>query len=195
MAFLKLFRLIAILICCGFGIAIFFFDDVNLATTFDKLIEALQILINEGPKCGYKIHFDKGDFLLGVANSLELARERKQQLIDLGFKPENIKIHPDDIALGSDNDLRELGFDVFEQTRVAYGSRVLGGFIGDNAYIQAQLHAKAEVLEAEADRLIELGDPQKCYLFARYCFSEKDNHIYRTTNPHKLPSSCLCVFV
>lgn len=183
MAFLKLFRLIVSLICCGFGIAIFFFDDVNLATTFDKLIEALQILINEGPKCGYKIHFDKGDFLLGVANSLHLACERKQQLIDLGFKPENIKIHPDDIALGSHNDLQELGFDDMEQTRVAYGSRVLGGFIGDNAYILAQLHAKAEALEAEADRLIELGDPQKCYLFARYCFSEKDNHIYRTTNP------------
>ena len=50
-------------------------------------------------------------------------------------------------------------------------------------FIQAQLRAKAEELEAEADRLIELGDPQKCYLFARYCFSEKDNHIYRTTNP------------
>jgi hypothetical protein len=84
---------------------------------------------------------------------------------------------------GSHNDLQELGYDDMEQTRVAYGSRVLGGFIGDNAYILAQLHAKAETLEAEADRLIELGDPQKCYLFARYCFSEKDNHIYRTTNP------------
>jgi len=183
MAYLKLFRMIVALICCGLGIAKFFFDDVNMVTTFDKLFEALEILINEGPKCGYKIHFEKGDFLLGVADSLELAWERKQRLIDLGFKPDNIKIHPDDIALGSDNDVRELGFDDLEQTRLAYGSRVLGGFIGDDLFIQAQLRAKAEELEAEADRLIELGDPQKCYLFARFCFSEKDNHIYRTTNP------------
>jgi len=184
LAYLKLFRMIFVLICVGYGISKAFFDDLNMVTTFDKLLEALSILITEGPKCGYKIHYDKGDFLLGVANSLELALERKQQLIDLGFKPKNIKIHPDDIALGSDLEVRELGFDDFEEARLAYGSRVLGGYIGDSLFIQAQLRAKAEELEAEADRLIELGDPQKCYLFARYCFSEKDNHIYRTTYPH-----------
>lgn len=183
MAFIKLFRLIVSIICSGLGIAMFFFDDINLAMAFDKLLEALKIIINEGPKCGYKIHFDKGDFLLGVANSLETARERKQQLIDLGFKPDNIKIHPDDIALGSDNDIRELGFDDLEQTKVAYGSRVLGGFIGDDAYIRAQLHAKAVELEAQAHRLCELGNPHQCYLLARFSFSEMDNHIYRTTNP------------
>lgn len=40
---------------------------------------------------------------------IDAARERKQQLIDLGFKSENIKIHPDDLALGSDDDLEDLG--------------------------------------------------------------------------------------
>ena len=185
LAFIVLFRLIAALIF-GSGIALFFFDDGNMVTTFDKMLEVLKILIDQGPKCGYKIHFDKGDFLLGVTDSFELALERRQQLIDLGFKPANIKIHPSDLLLGNYRDIEALGLseDFDEQTRLAYGARVLGGFIGDDAYIQAQLNAKAEELEAEADRLIELGDPQKCYLFARYCFSEKDNHIYRTTNPH-----------
>ena len=103
-----------------------------------------------------------------------------QQLIDLGFKPANIKIHPSDILLGNYRDIEALGLsgeDFDEHARLAYGARVLGGYIGDDAYILAQLNAKAEELEAEADRLIELGDPQKCYLFARYCFSEKDNHV------------------
>ena len=39
-------------------------------------------------------------------------------------------------------------------------------------------------LEIEADRLIELGDPQQCYIFLRFCFGEKINHILRTTYPH-----------
>jgi hypothetical protein len=53
MAFIKLFRLIVSILISGLGIAMFFFDDVNLTMTFDKLLEALHILINEGPKCGY----------------------------------------------------------------------------------------------------------------------------------------------
>jgi hypothetical protein len=169
LAFIVLFRLIASLIF-GSGIALFFFDDGNMVTTFDKMLEVLKILIDQGPKCGYKIHFDKGDFLLGVTDSFELALERRQKLIDLGFKPANIKIHPSDILLGNYRDIEALGLsgeDFDEHARLAYGARVLGGYIGDDAYILAQLNAKAEELEAEGDRLIELGD------LARYCFSEK----------------------
>ena len=183
MAFLSLFQRIASLIV-GFGLALFFFDDGHMVTTFSKMIEALQILIEQGPKFGYKIHFDKGDFLLGAANSLDIARDRKQQLIDLGFKPESIKIHPDDILLGSNEDILDLGFEDIAAAREAYGARILGGYIGEDAFIDAQLRAKALELEIEADRLIELGDPQQCYIFLRFCFGEKINHILRTTYPH-----------
>ena len=182
MAFLQLFRRIAALVL-GFGVALFFFDDGNMVTTFSKMLDALAILINDGPQFGYKIHFDKGDFLLGVANSFDTARERKQQLIDLGFKSENIKIHPDDLALGSDDDLQDLGIADLEQAKQTYGARILGGFIGDDAFIKCQLRAKAVELEAEAERLIALGDPQQCLLFLRYCLGEKINHILRTTYP------------
>ena len=122
MAFLQLFRRIAALVL-GFGVALFFFDDGNMVTTFSKMLDALAILINDGPQFGYKIHFDKGDFLLGVANSFDTARERKQQLIDLGFKSENIKIHPDDLALGSDDDLEDLGIVVIWNKRSKYTVR------------------------------------------------------------------------
>jgi len=183
LAFLPLFRLIAAILV-GFGFGFFFFDDGNMVTTFAKMLEALTILINDGPKFGYKIHFGKGDFLLGVANSFHVACERKQKLIDLGFKPENIKIHPRDLALGTEDDLLDLGIPDLDHAKQNYGARILGGYIGDDAFITSQLSAKAVELEAEADRLIELGDPQQCLLFLRYCLGEKINHILRTTYPY-----------
>ena len=59
------------------------------------------------------------------------------------------------ILLGNYRDIEALGLsgeDFDEHARLAYGARVLGGYIGDDAYILAQLNAKAEELRASISR-------------------------------------------
>ena len=179
MAFLP-FILGITLILNGLGISKFFVDDGNTVTSFAKMLEVLQFITQEGKKFGYIAHFGKGFYLLGRTGSIHTALDRKQQLVDLGFDPQIIKIHPDDMATAAPEDIEEFGLESIQISRLNYGGKTVGGYIGDDEYVMAQLRLKAEELEAEADRLIELDNPQQCLIFLRYCYGEKINHILRT---------------
>ena len=41
------------------GIISTIIDDISIATTFDKMVEALKILVEKGKEVGYFINFDK----------------------------------------------------------------------------------------------------------------------------------------
>ena len=177
------FVLMIIFILAGRGFAKFFVDDGNLVTSFEKMLEVIAYMAESGKQFGYILHFGKGIYLLGKTGSLDIALERKRQLIALGFAPDIIKIHPDDVESASEEDIANLGLISIEHVRCSYGGKALGGFIGHDDYILEQLRIKATELEAESHRLIELDDPQECMLFLKHCFANKANHILRTTHP------------
>lgn len=177
------FVLMIIAILAGCGFAKFFVDDGNLVTSFDKMLEVIAYISETGKQFGYIMHFEKGVYLLGKTGSLEIALERKRQLMALGFASDIIKIHPDDAEGASEEDIQNLGLISIEHVRRSYGGKALGGFIGHDDYILEQLRIKVAELEAESDRLIEVDDSQQCMLFLKHCFANKANHILRTTYP------------
>jgi hypothetical protein len=61
------------------------------------MIEAIQFINREGPKYGYTINFNKGTYLLGKSESIEVAAYRKNKLTELGLSPSIIVIHPDNV--------------------------------------------------------------------------------------------------
>ena len=55
------------------GIISTIIDDISIATTFDKMVDALNILVEKGKEVGYFINFDKTQYLMSpVDNHNEL---------------------------------------------------------------------------------------------------------------------------
>ena len=118
------------------------------------------------------MHLDKGTILLGENKSFAISLEQRNRLVDLGFNPSIIKIHPNDCVLAT---LQEL--------LLQYGAKVVGSRVGTDEYILHHLQEKAMELKIESDKLIECDDIQQRYLFLRWCYGSKINHILRTTYP------------
>jgi hypothetical protein len=102
----------------------------------------------------------------------------KNPLISYGLCPENIHIHPSDYELSSLDDSFQSVF------REKYGAKVLGSFIGSPEFIAQKLNQKLQSLEEEAEKVIGCSNIQQRYIFTRYCFGQKINHILRTTDLH-----------
>jgi len=190
MAFLPLLNLISSILQST-GFSKFFVDDGNICAPFEKMLQVLECLINVGPKFGYQMHLSKGTYLLGKCGSLSLALERKSKICELGIDPSIVKIHPDDYALASNDELVVSGIDPFLLTdreishhvKLLYGAKILGSFVGTNEYISERLQSKIEKLNDEASLLIQYEDLQQRFQLFRWCFTEKINHILRTCYP------------
>ena len=91
------------------------------------------------------------------------------RLVDLGFNPSIIKIHPNDCVLAT---LQEL--------LLQYGAKVVGSRVGTDEYILHHLQEKAMELKIKSDKLIEYDDIQQLYLFLRWCYGSKIKQPYPT---------------
>ena len=159
------------------GITRFFADDGNISTSFERMVRCIQLIKETGPTYGYILHLQKGSYLMGKCGSYPLAFSRRNTLIELGINPTIIHMHPYDSALDPQLSITA------EEARLSYGSKVLGSYIGTDEFIRAQLDLHLLKLSEEAEKLVLYDDLQTRYLFFRYCFCQKINHLLRTIPP------------
>ena len=114
------------------GIISTIIDDISIATTFDKMIDALNILVEKGKEVGYFINFDKTQYLMSPVDNHNELKRRMNILLDLGFKEDMIKIHPDSVSF-DDKPI------VLQERKVEYGVKLLGAFLGDSEHIKKPL--------------------------------------------------------
>ena len=146
----------------------FFVDDGNIFSPFEIMLDILGYMRSEGPKFGYHMNLAKCVYLLGRCDSFETAMSKKRHLMSHGLLSENIHIHPDNY----------LGVEQFDEK---YGVKVLGSYIGSPEFIKNKLEQKLATLQEEAEKIISCENIQQRYIFFRYCFDQKINHILRTT--------------
>ena len=146
----------------------FFVDDGNVAASFETLVNVIDIFDSVGNSVGYFRSRTKGTFLLGSCNGdREEVDRRIAILVAKGIPKDSIKIHPDD-APDLIND---------------FGAMACGGIIGSDEYIKKRLEEKLLQLEKEAEVLQTYGKKQGLHLLLKYSFSQKINHLQRTTRP------------
>jgi hypothetical protein len=148
----------------------FYVDDGNFMAPHHIMLSIISLLENAYDEFGYRLKKNKGSYLLGRCGSAEEANARAQGLIERGFSPEIIKIHPENCE---DKDA----------AKVKYGTKMLGAFLGTDEYIQANLREHLEKLRAEAKLLMEYPDVQGRYHLFKMCLMNKPNHLMRTTRP------------
>ena len=151
----------------------FFVDDGTMVAPFDSMIKVLDFIRQQGPKVGYTINVQKSSYMIGRCEAAEAMR-RRDLLIQYGLKEENILIHPDNFSNGQpDVDKRF--------TREKFGAKILGSYVGSPEFIESNLDKKLLQLKTEADILVKHRNSQEKYIFLKYCFDKKINHILRTT--------------
>jgi hypothetical protein len=167
------------------GIISTIIDDISIATTFDKMVEALNILVEKGKEVGYFINFDKTQYLMSPVDNHNELKRRMNMLLELGFKEDMIKIHPDSVSF-DDKPI------VLQERKVEYGVKLLGAFLGDSEYIKKNLYKKISTLNKEKHNLIKYPHVKNRYLLTKFCFIAKFNYIFRTQYPwhteHLLPA-------
>eukprot|EP01032_Pedospumella_encystans_P018145 gene18145-20665_t len=151
------------------GLPFFYIDDGNLVATFEATLRVFHILKERGPEFGYHIKWPAAKYLMGKCATQEEANARKLQLIEVGFKADNVLIHPDNLNNPTEIDMK------------SYGVTVLGAFIGSDEYIKQQLSAKLEETRVECEALIAISDLQSRFMLLNWCFKTKIHYWLRTT--------------
>lgn len=154
------------------GFTKWYADDGNTIAPFNKMVEVLRIVKEEGPKVGYYIKLSKGSYLLGRCNTNDEAIKRKNTLVELGLNEETIHLHPD-------ND---------PENAVNYGCNILGSWVGSPSYIHSHLEEKFAKLQSEAEVIKNYPNKQVQHLLLRLCFSQKINHLQRSIPPEHMES-------
>ena len=62
------------------------------------MVNALNILLEKGKEVGYFINFDKTQYLMSPVDNHNELKRRMNILLELGFKEDMIKIHPDSVS-------------------------------------------------------------------------------------------------
>jgi hypothetical protein len=141
------------------------------------MMQAINHIIEYGPKYGYVLSLSKGSYCLGECSSYEEALKRKSILVDKGFSEDIIHIHPNNHQQGATNaDIVTL------QTR--YGMKVLGVYMGTSQYVQDGLTSKIDKLRKEKEVITAFPDQQVKNLIYRWSYCAKINHLLRTIPPN-----------
>jgi hypothetical protein len=90
--------------------------------------------------------------------------------LEIGFNPDIVKIHPDNSA------------DI-EVAKLKYGTKMLGGYLGTDEFVKAQLSEHLNKLRNESLILLKYPDVQGRYLLFKHCYMPKPIHLLRTTRP------------
>ncbi len=185
----------------------FFVDDGYVCAPHNIVVEALKYLKNEGPKYGYHINKNKGAILLGKCGSVEETESRFSAYCDvklkdnneidteatLEFRNEVVKIHPSDVHLGIANEVATNNHSPgtmnniisnYANPELKYGMKVLGTYIGNDAFVKSELAKVLKEWDVIKEKLIRFPIIQQRMLLFRYCFSSKPVHILRTTPEH-----------
>jgi len=149
-----------------------FIDDTNVGADFETMLRVIKFVLEEGPKFGYHLKFNKGSYLMGRCGGYDEALRRKQALVDIGLSPAIIHLHPEDVPAAHR-----------EEAELAFGVRMVGTWIGHHRYIQGQLQNKLHDLNVEKEHIIAFPDPQIKNLMFRWCFCQKIDYLQRTTSP------------
>ena len=152
------------------GFSKWYADDGNTVAPFNKMIEVIRIVKEEGPKVGYFIKFSKGTYLLGKCDTHEEAIIRKNTLVGFGLNEETIHLHPDNDPENADK----------------FGCNILGSWVGSTGYIHSHLEEKLAKLQSEAEAIKNYPNKQVQHLILRWCFSQKINHLQRSIPPELL---------
>jgi len=182
MAFLSFINRIA-QIFSDSGVNLFYIDDGSMCASFSKMLSAIDFMIDTGPQYGYIVNIPKSKYLIGKCGSFDIAWRRKQQLVAKGFSNENIKIHPNDILMASNDEILLTGYDSDLSAIEDYGAKVLGSYIGSSNFIIKMLEIKSNSLSEQASTLASYSNKQNKYLLLKYCFVPKINHLLRTVPP------------
>jgi hypothetical protein len=132
-----------------------------------SIIGLLQSAYNE---FGYRLKMDKGSYLLGKCESALVAETRGDALLEIGFNPDIVKIHPDNSA-------------DTEVAKLKYGTKMLGGYLGTDEFVKSQLFEHLNKLRNESLPLLKYPDVQGRYLLFKHCSMPKPIHLLRTTRP------------
>jgi hypothetical protein len=145
----------------------FFIDDGNFEARFETMLLILEILVRDGPAIGFHLSKSKGVYLMGRCGDPNLAAARKFLLISrFGMNPSIIRVHPED---GGDP--------------LIYGARVVGGFIGSEEFIQANLLVQVERLSVDTETIKSLDSLQARYFLLKWCFCQRALFLQRVTPP------------
>ena len=158
----------------GNDFAKWFVDDGNIATNFNKMYEVLRLLIQIGPSYGYILNLKKCVYLLARCDTNAEAISRKNIIINLGFDPNNIRIHSDNGGL-----------------YINHGLKILGAWIGHKDFIQEQLLLKIEELQKIAKKLMDYNDSHTKFLLLIKCFKPITNYLLRTLSPTTVHPLCI----
>lgn len=153
----------------------FYVDDGNFIAPFDMMLKIIEILQNSFHGYGYRLKMTKGHYLLGKCETPQEALARRQTLLDIGFHPSIIKIHPDNVTDENEN--------AIDEARKIYGVKLLGAFVGTDQYIDHCLEEYFTSLVECAKSLMDYPDLQGRLLLFRYCFMSKPLFLMRTTRP------------
>ena len=149
-----------------------------------RVIDALKHIEVNGKKSGYKINFDKTQYVMcKVTNKEELLR-KLHILKEIGLKDEKIKVHPDSVSLLDNPTNAEIEEEKAERT-VKYGGRLLGAYIGSNEFVRENLQKKFNTLNIEKQNLINHPNRKNRFLLTKFCFIAKLNYIFRTQTPNE----------
>lgn len=154
----------------------FFVDDGNFAAPPEAMLLIMQFLFEHGGQYGYEVSNVKGGFLLGRQPNFQTALQWRERFINTGFSEDLIQLHPDNIA--------EVNINAARQSRVSFGLKILGSYIGTDEYRLANLRLYVKQLHDIKDKLMEYPDLQGRWLLFSKCFVYKPYHIFRTVPPH-----------
>jgi hypothetical protein len=140
-------------------------DDTNIAAPTDKMFESLTHITVEGRKIGFHMNPKKGTLLLGKCSSrIEALAKKDRYMSTFGLIDSVIQIHPDNMP----------------GPCFHYGAVVLGSYIGQPAYIQAEIVKKSAQLVKVKDDILKVPNKQIQFLILNWCFCQKLNYIQRT---------------
>ena len=149
-------------------------DDLNAMAKHKAMVRGIKYIIREGPKYGYILNPKKTILLLGRCKTAEDAIKRKQWIIThFGLSDGNVRIHPFN---GGENE--------------KYGAKLLGSYIGTDAYIALQLQTVLLPLEEVAQRMISYPDNHCKYSLLVHSYQMKIQHLLRTIAPSLMSSIC-----
>jgi ubiquitin carboxyl-terminal hydrolase 44/49 len=143
------------------GIVVAYHDDFTLAGPREKIFEALEIVLDLGPRIGLNPNPAKSKLLMACTESLE-----------------------QDV----NNFARLLGVDPTSETFVHHlspmkGTLCLGTPIGSPEYISSWLSEKIAALKTDFSTTNEVNDIQSRWIFLHYIMKSKITYLQRTLHP------------
>jgi hypothetical protein len=156
----------------------FYVDDGNaIGIMHHMMVEFVRYMKRMGPKLGFVVNPDKGAILIGKCTTVEEMEARKQAYINLGISPDIIVCNPGTYEGNQDNNIDP---EMLQQMEIKFGAKILGSYIGSEAYIKEQLHNKTESWARLMLQLEAFPESQARLMLLRKCFAPKYVYLLRT---------------